>query len=130
VGHAAPQSQREGNRSEQGHDIAGYLFWSDPAHEWHHHCGYGEADRNREVGIGESLDLRFPIGRRPHHRIAPGLDVMAGHPVQPADELRIREIQISAMRKKCRLVLSLTRVADTAMPMAPPRLRMSAWRPH
>src|ERR1700757_3915887 len=79
------------------------LFWSDPAHEWYHHCGYGKADRNHEVGISESLDLRFPIGRLPQflercglpdYRIAPGLDVMAGHPMQPADELRIREIQM------------------------------------
>jgi hypothetical protein len=66
--HAAPPSQRERNCSEQGHRIAGHhlvLFWSDPAHEWYHHCGYGKADRNHEVGIGESLDLRFPIGRLP-----------------------------------------------------------------
>jgi hypothetical protein len=28
------------------------------------------------------------------HRIAPGLDVMAGHPVQPAGEPGIREIQM------------------------------------
>jgi hypothetical protein len=36
VGHAAPPSQREGDRSEQGNGIAGHhfvLFWSDPAHE-------------------------------------------------------------------------------------------------
>jgi hypothetical protein len=104
-GHAAPPSQREGDRSEQGR-IAGTIssyFWSDPVHKWYHYCGYGKADRNHEVGIGESLDLRFPIGHLPQflercglgdHRIAPGLDVMAGHPVQPAGELGIREIQM------------------------------------
>jgi hypothetical protein len=78
-------------------------FGVTPAHEWYHHCGYGKADRNHEVGIGEGLDLRFAIGRLPQflercgvsdRRIAPGLDVMAAHPMQPADELRIREIQM------------------------------------
>jgi hypothetical protein len=51
-----------------------------------------------EVGIAESLDLSFPVGRErcglADHRIAPGLHVMACHPVQPAGEFRIREIQM------------------------------------
>jgi hypothetical protein len=39
--HAAPPSQRERNCSEQVRRIAGHhfvLFWSDPEHEWYHHC--------------------------------------------------------------------------------------------
>jgi hypothetical protein len=64
--HAAPPSQREGNCSEQGHHIAGHhfvLFWDDPAHVWYHHCGYCKADRNHEVGIGESLAIWGGLGR-------------------------------------------------------------------
>jgi hypothetical protein len=43
--HAAPPPQRERTCSEEGPRIAGHhfvLFWSDPAHEWYHHCGYGK----------------------------------------------------------------------------------------
>jgi hypothetical protein len=62
-GHAAPPSQREADRSERGHRIAAHhfvLFWGDGAHEWYHHCGYGKADCNHEVGIGETWTCASP----------------------------------------------------------------------
>jgi hypothetical protein len=94
-------------------------------------------NRNHEVAISESLHLRFPIGCLPQflercgladRRIAPGLDVMAGHPVQPAVELRIREIQMFGNAQEMQIG-SVDDDGGGYGDATPPRLRMSAKRP-
>jgi hypothetical protein len=79
-------------------------FGGPPAHEWHHHDRDREAGCDDEVGVGESLDLRFPVGRLPQflerrnpadRRIAPGLGIVAG---QPAADNKFRTIRLDRRR--------------------------------
>jgi hypothetical protein len=68
--HAAPPPQRERTCSEEGPRIAGHhfvLFWSDPAHEWYHHCGYGKLSVQNAVLYKISLTIWWPTEERSSH---------------------------------------------------------------
>jgi hypothetical protein len=57
-----PPSQREGDRSEQArHHFV--LFWSDPAHEWYHHC-----DMAKQTAIQRTATRVRGYTRRPHSK--------------------------------------------------------------
>jgi hypothetical protein len=84
------------------------------------------------------LDLCLPLGHFPKlfercsladRRIAPGLGVAAGHPVQPAGELCIRKIQMLGSVQEMQIGSVVDDEAQPAMPMAPSRLRMCANSP-
>jgi hypothetical protein len=74
-----------------------------PAQQRRHHDCQREAHRDGEVGIGESLDLRLPIGEQPQflerrclamNRIAPGIGVARSHLTQQSHRLRVGRGQV------------------------------------
>ena len=135
-----PLSQLRAGRTMSPHHRMGerYSDRRDLAHERHHHHRKCEAHRNRQVSVSESLDLRFPVCEQPEVLERCGLAAYgspmdwAYRAVIPCSRLissLLAEVRCSAIRRKCRLVRSLSRMPHPAIPIAPPKHRIKANRP-